>query len=274
MIQGFETREITDKPIRAFVKSAGGIVHVKKKTVGRYDQTEWPTYNHLEENPIAVFGILRGTGELIKQCDAINHTYYHFDHAYYFKEQKHGINKIFGERIYRITKNGLMLNTIDELDDDDKERLEKFKKHIVIEDWKTNGDYILVLPPSEHVTRWYGNYQWEHNTIKTLKTNTKRPIKIRTKQSKTSFEEDLKNAWAVVTCQSTACVDAIVKGVPSFCDSYSMGAPVSMTNFSKIEQPYYPINREEWLDSLLANQYLMSEIENGFAWNRLKKWSK
>ena len=55
MIQGFETREITDKPIRAFVKSANGILHQKKSSVNQYGQTEWLTYNHLEENPIAVF---------------------------------------------------------------------------------------------------------------------------------------------------------------------------------------------------------------------------
>ena len=33
MIQGFETREITDIPIRAFVKSADGTIHKKVKTV-------------------------------------------------------------------------------------------------------------------------------------------------------------------------------------------------------------------------------------------------
>jgi hypothetical protein len=37
-----------------------------------------------------VFGpaMVGGTGELIKECQRIKHTYYHFDHAYYFKEQK------------------------------------------------------------------------------------------------------------------------------------------------------------------------------------------
>lgn len=270
MIQGFETREITDKPIRAFVKSANGILHQKKSSVNQYEQTEWLTYNHLEENPIAVFGILRGTGDLIKQCNAVNHTYYHFDHAYYFKEQKHGINKIFGERIYRITKNALMLNVIDELDDNDRERLEKFKPHIEIEDWKMNGDYVLVLSPSDHVKQWYDIRNWDHRVEQLLKKNTKRPIRFRTKTSGTTYEEDLKNAWAVVTCQSTACVDAVLKGVPSFCEIYSMGAPVSNMDLTQIEKPYYPTNREAWIYSLLSNQYLMSEIENGYAWNRIK----
>lgn len=270
MIQGFETRELTDQPIRAFVKSAKGIIHKKKKERSHYEQTEWPTYNHLEEYPIAIFGILRGTGNLIKQCNAINHTYYHFDHAYYFKDQKHDNNKIFNERIYRITKNALMLNVIDDLTDTDYERLEKFKKHIEIKEWRKDGDYILVLSPSDHVKDWYGVLNWEKETETKLKKYTKRPIKFRTKQSSNSYEEDLKNAWAVVTLQSTACVDAVLNGVPSFCEPYSMGAPVSSYSLSSIESPYYPINREEWIDSLLSNQYLMSEIENGYAWDRLK----
>jgi hypothetical protein len=50
----------------------------------------------------------------------------------------------------------------------------------------------------------------------------------------------------------------------------SFAIPVSHTDLSLIETPFYPDNREDWIDSLLSNQYTMSEIENGFAWNRLK----
>jgi hypothetical protein len=272
VIQGFETRELTDQVIRPFVKSAKGILHLKNKSVEQYEQTTWPTFNNneLTKHPIVVFGILRGTGELIKECQRINHTYYHFDHAYYFKEQKHGKNSIFNERIYRLTKNGMMLSYIDKLDNTDKKRLIKFKKYIEIKPWTKKGDYILVLPPSEHVNLWYDFTNWEKDTVNKLKQYTQREIRVRKKDSKTPFMEELKNAWAVVTSQSTAAVDAIINGVPSFCDEISMAKPVSHTDLSLIETPFYPENREEWLDSLLANQYLMSEIENGFAWNRLK----
>jgi hypothetical protein len=50
----------------------------------------------------------------------------------------------------------------------------------------------------------------------------------------------------------------------------SMAKPVSHVNLSYIETPLYSDNREKWLNSLLANQYTISEIENGFAWNRIK----
>ena len=272
MIQGFETRELTDQVIRPFVKSANGILHIKSKSVEQYEQTIWPSFNKndLTKYPIAVFGILRGTGELIKECQRINHTYYHFDHAYYFKEQKHGKNSIFNDRIYRLTKNGMMLTYIDKLNDTDKQRLIRFKKHIQIKPWTKKGDYILVLPPSEHVNLWYDFTNWETDTINKLKKHTQKEIRIRKKDSKIPFMEELKNAWAIVTSQSTAAVDAIINGVPSFCDPMSFAVPVSHTDLSYIETPLYPDHREEWIDSLLSNQYTMTEISNGYAFNRLK----
>ncbi len=59
MIQGFETRELTDQVIRPFIKSANGILHTKLKSVEQYEQTNWPTFNsnELTKHPIVVFGI-------------------------------------------------------------------------------------------------------------------------------------------------------------------------------------------------------------------------
>lgn len=272
MIQGFETRELTDQVIRTFVKSVNGISHKKLKTVDLHEQTHWPTFNKkdLTKYPIAVFGVLRGAGELIKECQRINHTYYHLDHAYYFKEQRHDRNSIFNERIYRLTKNGLMINKIDRLNYTDEKRIAKYKKHIEIKPWTKKGDYILVLPPSEHVCRWYNFLNWENDTIRILKYYTQREIKIRRKDSKTPFLEELKNAWAVVTSQSTAAIDAIINGVPSFCANISCAMPVSHNQLCFIEKPFYPDFREAWLNSLLANQYTISELESGYAFNRLE----
>ena len=58
MIQGFGTREITDQILRAFVKSANGIMHEKQKVVGQYEQTVWPTFEKMN-TPVAVWGCLR-----------------------------------------------------------------------------------------------------------------------------------------------------------------------------------------------------------------------
>ena len=45
---------------------------------------------------------------------------------------------------------------------------------------------------------------------------------------------------------------------------------MSLTDLSKIETPFYPDNRQEWVDSLIANQYTLKEIRTGVAWRRLQ----
>ena len=47
---------------------------------------------------------------------------------------------------------------------------------------------------------------------------------------------------------------------------------VSKTNLLEIEQPHYAENRQKWIDSLLANQFTMSEIENGVAYKKVSAW--
>ena len=61
MIDGFETRESTDIPVRALVKSAKGTLYKRPSaSVDQYITTMWD-YDRSYKNPIAVFGMLRGT---------------------------------------------------------------------------------------------------------------------------------------------------------------------------------------------------------------------
>ena len=133
-----------------------------------------------------------------------------------------------------------------------------------------DGDYVLVCDISEHAKKFYDRPNWLDETVKELKKHTKREIRVRSKGAKTSFKSELKKAHAVVSFQSTVCVDALVAGVPSFCDKVSMGIPVSLDDLSLIEDPLYPADREQWIDSLLANQFTMTEIKNGTAWEKVK----
>ena len=51
----------------------------------------------------------------------------------------------------------------------------------------------------------------------------------------------------------------------SFCANESMGVTVSLTDMTQIKGPLYT-ERDYWIDSLLANQFTMSEIEDGTFW--------
>jgi hypothetical protein len=267
ILQGFETREDTDIPVRALVASVNGILHRKKNIVLPREITEWPAYSLLD-GPIVVFGILRGTGSLIAKCIHLKQDFYYFDHAYLFGN-KHEASNIYGEKVYRLTKNWFHINKVETLDGNDKKRIAKVKKEINLKPWSKSGEYILVCPPSIYIRHYFNIQKWLENTIKILKNYSDRKIKIRSKDTSVSLDEDINNAWAVVSSQSTVAIEALINGKPSFCDKISMALPLSLTDFSKIEEPIYPDIREQYIDTLLANQFTLKEIESGFAWTKV-----
>ena len=266
MIDGFETRESTDIPVRALVNSAkGNLIKRPGEPVEPYITTFWD-YDRSFKNPIAVFGMLRGTGQLVEECSRDGQDFYFFDHAYLFGN-KHNVSREVGEKVYRLTKNYFHIRDIKKLNKPDYERIEKYRPFVHMKPWKYEGDYILFIPPSDHVRAYYYfNHHWEEKALKEIKKHTRKEIKIRTKDSKVSLEKDLENAYCTVSYQSTVAIESIMSGVPSFCANESMGLPVSLTDLSQIKDPLYCGDRQEWIDSLLANQFTMSEIENGTAW--------
>ena len=111
-----------------------------------------------------------------------------------------------------------------------------------------------------------------NQSIEEIKKHTDREINIRYKKpggkyNTTSLEKDIDNAWAVVSFQSSVAVRAINRGVPSFLmkPGYSVSEPMSLIDLSKIETPYYPDNRYEWLSNICNNQFLKKEIVDGTA---------
>jgi len=274
MIQGFGTREITDQIIRAFVKSANGVMHEKRKVVGQYEQTEWPTFEKVD-SPVAVWGCLRGTEAVIDEAGQKEQDWYFFDHAYVMNEQKHGKNFKLKDRVYRVTKNAQIINDIDKLSDDDYKRIEKYEEHVQLEPWKKDGKYILVFEPSDFAKRWWDVPNWTEDTIELLKKNTDLEIRIRKKNSLVSFESEVKGAKAVVSLQSAAAIQAHIWGIPGYCGHMSAAYPVSHS-LEMIEKgldsiQYTPDDiRQKWLNSVLANQYTMTEIADGTCYNRLK----
>ena len=123
---------------------------------------------------------------------------------------------------------------------------------------KKDGKHIVVFPPSWWLCNNLGMRAEDvlQNTIDELKKHTDREIRVRVKKIKGQYNpvplhEDLKDAHAVVSFQSSAAAKAIIKGIPSFTitDKYSAAIPMSLTDLSKIETPIYPENRYE-LNSL------------------------
>lgn len=168
---------------------------------------------------------------------------------------------------WRIIPNKLHCNWVENLPND------RFKKlGITVKDWRTKGDHILVCPSSISMNRFYDRPNWLNETVDKLKEHTDRPIRIRHKprNAKTSgplaatipFEDDIKDAWAVVTLTSIAGVEAACLGIPVFCDKVAPCAQLGNIDLSNIENPLL-LDRNLWLNTLSYYQYTEGEMRGG-----------
>lgn len=279
MLVGFGTRVVLDNVVRPFVEKENGKFWKPQLKgghhVGPFEQTIWPGFDMKdflkEKNDVAVFGILRGTENWLNKCKQLGLNYYYFDHAYFFKAHNHQLNRISNIRAYRITKNGENLNKIVELNDEDRNRIQKYKQFeetFRLKDIRKGRD-ILIIPPTEAVCRYYkitDLNRWIRKTKEEIRKYTDRNFIVRFKTDTRPLDEDLHNAHCVVTFQSTVGITAILKGIPVICDDVSMCKPVSI-KYEDIEKEYIRDNDlvNKWIDSLLANQFSMIEIQDGTA---------
>ena len=266
MIEGFCTSTGKDVFIEAFCD----IVHKNSKTgIKPFEVGEWPTFDMKKwtKNPVAVVGTLRGTEQIIWECQKRLHPFYYMDHAYFGATRNYqpGPNGV----LYRVIKSQMQMNFILEPDSEDLKRIKKYKP-IDRKPYNGVGEHILVCPPTQAVCRLYNigdEKMWIDSMIVELQKYTDRNIIVRKKDEKKSLSQQLENCHAVVSHQSTAAIEAVLNGVPSFCDNVSAAKEVSESIIENIETPYYPDEDlvQQWIDSLLSCQFTMEEIKSGLA---------
>ena len=86
--------------------------------------------------------------------------------------------------------------------------------------------------------------------------------------TKPSGPIDWNNAYAIVTYNSNISLEATTRGIPCFTDEHNACAPISQTDFTKIETPKY-VDREPLYYSMAYGQFTGEEIRNGYAWKIL-----
>ena len=85
-----------------------------------------------------------------------------------------------------------------------------------------------------------------------------------------NYQDALNNCHAVVTHNSTACIDSCIRGVPTFCTSdLALAWPVANKDLTKIENPEYP-NRDQWVYDLGYKQWTEKEVRDGTVFKRFK----
>jgi hypothetical protein len=179
-------------------------------------------------------------------------------------------------RYYRATRNGMVPKKLDGCSTD---RLKTF--NVTIKPWRKNGRHILVCPSSEVFGRAFGidSKAWHDKLLASLRAITDRPVVVRPKPTDTSIGSsarplaaDLAGAWAVVVHTSVVGVQAVLEGIPVFCERSCGAAMVGSQDFNDIENPIMPDNREEWISSLVWQQFSLKEFRSGFAWNKMMEF--
>ena len=206
--------------------------------------------SHLRDGDAAVYGILRGCGEIITACEWLKRDYYYIDNGYFKPGHFDGY--------YRIVKNGRQ-GSYYESRSDRWERL-----GVDLRPWRRRGRKILVVPPSGYVAAFdkIDSGQWSRLVACELSRWTDRAIQF--KPSKGRMDEALEDTWCLVTYNSNAAIHALREGVPVITLGDHIAEHVSWS-FENIESPWWP-EREFWAWSTAYQQYTLDEFRSGRAW--------
>lgn len=152
---------------------------------------------------------------------------------------------------------------------------------VPIAPWRKTGRHIVLCGqvPWDASVQHYDHVAWCRDTASTLSKLTDRPIRFRphplqpeavdmsglpvTVSTAESLQDDMRGAWAVVTFNSNAGVEATLAGVPAFAaDEGAMGYSILNKDLNCIESPLKP-SRRRWCFDLAYTQWTSAEMAAG-----------
>jgi hypothetical protein len=247
----------TDQYVNMFAQGSGSQPTVLE--TWDYDQ---------DQSPLVIRGIMKH--KLIKRCWADRRSFRYMDSGY-FGNKPSDTNPNGWKFWHRVVDNNLQHGTVIPRPGD---RWERFK--IPIES-RRQGGAILIAAPDAKPCIFYGVEfdTWLSQTIAAIKQHTDRPILVRERNPDARFrthntfaDRARDNVHAVVTFNSVAATESILTGVPAFVLAPCNAAlPVSNTDLSKIEQPWFPDSDQvyAWASHLAYGQFHIDELKNGTA---------
>lgn len=141
-----------------------------------------------------------------------------------------------------------------------------------IRPWNKTGRHILICPNSEVHYRLHGlnMSQWIDGVRLAIQRHTDRPIRVRMKRDARPIQDDLVDAFAVVTYSSASALDALIAGIPVFVLApFAAAHRFGLSDLHQIESPIYPDGRERLLWTLANHQWTLAEMRSGAAWRDL-----
>lgn len=182
--------------------------------------------------------------------------------------------------------------------DVDPQRWQKISRdlNISLKPWRSNGNHVLICLQRNGGWSMGGlsSIDWLFNTIKLIKTNTDRPIIVRTHPGdkkikqilrvkeknvsmsvKEKLTEDLQNAWCSVVYNSSPGVASSIEGIPTFVTDpdpkQSQSFDVANFDLKNLENPML-LDRQQWIEKLSMCHWNFDELKSGEAWQFFRKY--
>lgn len=203
---------------------------------------------------VAVYGILRGCGGCLKAAE----EFWYIDHGY-FRSAVKSVYQQFSATdkgpYYRVVHNKLWHSHVH----DGSDWLRFYRLGLDIKKFRKNGSHIVIVPPSIHMSKFWGLEGWLERTTAHLRNFTDRPIYIHRKSSKEPLKAALENAWCLITDHSNAAIDALMEGIPVIITHRDR-------SIGLLEDVESPLEDTAFFARLANNQWTMDEIRGGEPW--------
>lgn len=229
------------------------------------------------DKPLVVRGVTSKTE--MDQCQEQGRDYYFIDTGYVGNFPSIGNPK--GSKIWhRIVKNKMQHDEIIPSPVDRWNVLFRQDPNLQFKGWKKFNKKILFVPPNPKACKAFDiDYdKWMAETLSEIRKHTSMPIETRIKGSrsdrnhKNTIYDALEGAYAVVTFNSIAALEAVLWGVPVFVAVPCAASPLASNDITKINEPFYPSDEQikQQCYNIAYGQFTMDEIVNGTAWKILK----
>jgi hypothetical protein len=153
-----------------------------------------------------------------------------------------------------------------------------------VKPWDTSGEHILICPSSQTMTHYMTGKtveQWVQEVVDYVSEQTNRPIKLRLKprrngtsgpaaRPKRSIEEDLENAYCVITEGSLTSIDALKAGVPVISTNKKFAPSAWCSNSLHQINNIKLYDREQLFYNLAYKQYSIKEMREGICYENSK----
>ena len=152
-----------------------------------------------------------------------------------------------------------------------------------VKPWQPSGEHILICPSSQTMTHYMTGMtveQWVQKVVDYVSDQTDRPIKLRLKPrgkgtsgpsvAKKSIEDELENAYCLITAGSLTSIDALKAGVPVISTNKKFAPSAWCSNSLHQINNIKLYDREQLFYNLAYKQYSIKEMREGICYENSK----